>query len=88
MTWMYFMPPGPGSTWAMEEKQVESVQKQKLIWGESFHLSGGGGGVYFRGVHGRGALCSFSELCDSCFDFFWLILNKFSFSYLVLCSFS
>lgn len=73
----------------MEEKQVENVQKQKLICGKPFHLSGGlgGGGMYFRGVHGRGALCYFSELCDSCFDFF-LILSKYSFSYLVLCSFS
>lgn len=41
MTGMHSMPPGPGSIWAMEEKQVGNVQKQKLICGKSFHLSGG-----------------------------------------------
>lgn len=53
MTGMHSMLPGPGSIWAMEEKQVGNVQKQKLICGKSFHLSGGGGWeMYFRGVHG------------------------------------
>lgn len=47
----------------MEEKQVENVQKQKLICGNPPTY-------LFRGVHGRGVQCCFSELCDSCFDFF------------------